>query len=96
MINLMFNLHPKSAILEKYSQSNKYQIMAPQHNSLAPTYANFSAEHQTIPKNQILNWLYSTDRHVSLEKLGSWLEDNTDGQYKIVRKNTGNINKKSA
>jgi hypothetical protein len=30
------------------------------------------------------------------EKLGSWLEDNTYGQYKIVRKNTGNINKKSA
>ena len=96
MMNLLFNLHPKSAILEKYSQSNKYQIMASQHNSLAPTYANFSPEHQTIPKNHILNWLYSTDRHVSLEKLGSWLEDNTDGQYKIVRKNTGNINKKSA
>jgi hypothetical protein len=70
--------------------------MASQHNSLAPTYSNVSKEHQTIPKNQILNWLYSTDRHVSLEKLGSWLENNTDGQYKLVRNNIGNINKDCA
>lgn len=95
-MNLLFNLCPKSAILKKYSQSNKYQIMASQHNTLAPTYSNFSTEHQTIPKNQILNWLYSTDRHVSLEKLGSWLENNTDGQYKLVRNNIGNINKDCA
>ena len=39
----------------------------------------------TIPKNIILNWLYTTDRHVSIEKLGEWLEDNTDGQYKLVK-----------
>lgn len=38
----------------------------------------------TIPKNQILNWLYSTDRHVSLDKLGDWIEENTKGQYKII------------
>lgn len=42
----------------------------------------------TIPKNKILDFLYSTDRHVSLEKLGHWIETNTDGKYKIV--NTDN------
>jgi len=38
----------------------------------------------TLPKNIILNWLYSTDTHVSLEKLGKWLEQNTNGKYKLV------------
>ena len=38
----------------------------------------------TIPKNKILDFLYSTDRNVSLEKLGNWIENNTDGKYKIV------------
>ena len=70
--------------------------MASQHNASTASYTTCSTEHETIPKNQILNWIYSTDRHVSLEKLGSWLEDNTDGQYKIVRNNLSNINKKSA
>ena len=39
----------------------------------------------TIPKHTILNWLYSTDRLVSLDKLAVWLEENTRGQYKLVR-----------
>jgi hypothetical protein len=39
----------------------------------------------TIPKHSILNWLYSTDRQVSLDKLAVWLEENTRGQYKLVR-----------
>ena len=39
----------------------------------------------TIPKHSILNWLYSTDRQVSLDKLALWLEENTRGQYKLVR-----------
>jgi len=38
----------------------------------------------TLPKNMILNWLYSTDMHESLGKLGKWLEENTQGKYKIV------------
>ena len=38
----------------------------------------------TLPKNMILNWLYSTDTHVSLDKLGQWLEQNTNGKYKLV------------
>ena len=38
----------------------------------------------TIRKNKILDFLYSTDRNVSLEKLGNWIENNTDGKYKIV------------
>lgn len=38
----------------------------------------------TLPKNMILNWLYSTDMHVSLDKLGKWLEQNTNGKYKLV------------
>ena len=32
----------------------------------------------------ILNWLYSADMHVPLDKLGKWLEQNTNGKYKIV------------
>ena len=38
----------------------------------------------TLPKNIILNWLYSADIHVSLDKLGQWLEQNTNGKYKLV------------
>lgn len=38
----------------------------------------------TIPKNKILDFLYSTDRNVSLIKLGNWIESNTDGKFKIV------------
>jgi hypothetical protein len=41
-------------------------------------------ESSTLPKNIILNWLYSTDMHVSLDKLGKWLEHNTNGKYKLV------------
>ena len=41
----------------------------------------------TIPKNLLLNWLYSTERNVSLDKLGKWLENNTGGQYKLVKNN---------
>ena len=39
----------------------------------------------TIPKNLLLNWLYSTDKAVSIDKLAAWLEHNTSGQYKLVR-----------
>ena len=42
----------------------------------------------TIPKNKILDFLYSTDRNVSLIKLGNWIESNTDGKYKIVNTNS--------
>ena len=38
----------------------------------------------TIPKHLLLNWLYSTDRSVSIEKLSAWLEYNTSGQCKLV------------
>jgi hypothetical protein len=41
----------------------------------------------TIPKNMLLNWLYSTERNVSLDELGKWLENNTSGQYKLVKCN---------
>jgi hypothetical protein len=41
-------------------------------------------ESSRLPKNIILNWLYSTDMHVSLDKLGKWLEQNTNGKYKLV------------
>jgi hypothetical protein len=40
----------------------------------------------TIPKHLLLNWLYSTDRSVSINKLSTWLENNTNGQCKLVRK----------
>ena len=38
----------------------------------------------TLPQNMILNWLYSTDMHVSFDKLGKWLEQNTNSKYKLV------------
>ena len=38
-----------------------------------------------IPKHLLLNWLYSTDRSVSINKLSTWLENNTNGQCKLVR-----------
>ncbi len=38
----------------------------------------------TIPKNLLLNWLYFSDRNVSLDKLGKWLEQNANGKYKTV------------
>ena len=41
----------------------------------------------TIPKNLLLNWLYSTERNVSLDELRQWLENNTSGQYKLVKNN---------
>jgi hypothetical protein len=41
-------------------------------------------ESSTLPKNIILNWLYSTDMHLSLDKSGKWLEQNTNGKYKLV------------
>ena len=64
--------------------------MLQHHEMLTPAQASNGIEQEanTIPKNKILNWLYSTDRHVSLEKLGSWIENNTDGQYKLVKNNT--------
>ena len=67
--------------------------MLQHYNTLTPTQTSNSIEDVTIQKNKILNWLYSTDRHVSIEKLGSWLENNTDGQYKLVK---NNINKDCA
>ena len=64
--------------------------MLQNHDNLSPTQSSDGIEQEadTIPKNKILNWLYSTDRHVSIEKLGSWIENNTDGQYKLVKNNT--------
>jgi len=47
----------------------------------------------TITKNKILNFLYSTDRNVSLDKLSIWIENNTDGNYKIVNTDTQSIAK---
>ena len=38
----------------------------------------------TIPKNLLLNWLYSSDRHVPLEELGKWIRINTGGRYQLV------------
>lgn len=38
----------------------------------------------TIPKNLLLNWLYSSDKNISLDKLGKWIELNTNGKYKLV------------
>lgn len=40
----------------------------------------------TINKSVLLNWLYSADKEVSLEQLGSWIEAQTDGKYTLIKK----------
>jgi len=42
----------------------------------------------TIPKNLLLNWLYSSEKNISLDKLGKWLQQNTGGKYKLVDTDT--------
>ena len=49
------------------------------------TLTNTQHPQGTLAKNEILNWLFLTDRQVSIEKLGKWLETTTNGEYKIVR-----------
>jgi hypothetical protein len=60
------------------SGSGKYTILQIKQDS--PMDSNNS----TIPKNMLLNWLYSSDRHLSWDKLGKWIELNTNGKYKLV------------
>ena len=45
---------------------------------------SMNKESSTLPKNMILNWLYSAEMHVPQDKLGKWLEQNTNGKYKLV------------
>ena len=79
--------------MNKISLTKQIIIMQPHYDVFPVTKTDNSVEKLTIQKNKILNWLYSTDRHVSIEKLGSWLENTTEGQYKLVR---NNINKDCA
>ncbi|MCA0254368.1 MAG: hypothetical protein LCH20_02680 [Proteobacteria bacterium] len=37
-----------------------------------------------IAKNKLLNWLYAESINISVKKLGYWLEENTNGRYKLV------------
>ncbi len=37
-----------------------------------------------IAKNKLLNWLYAAEVNISLEKLGYWLEEHSQGRYKLV------------
>lgn len=39
----------------------------------------------TLKKLSLLNWLYLTDREVSVEKLGEFINKKTDGQYSITK-----------
>jgi hypothetical protein len=48
---------------------------------------SMNKESSTLLKNMLLNWLYSAEMHVPLDKLGQWLENNTGGQYKLVKNN---------
>jgi hypothetical protein len=41
----------------------------------------------TINKSQILNWLYLTDRNVSVIELGQLIEDKRGGKFSLVRNN---------
>lgn len=37
-----------------------------------------------IAKNKLLNWLYGESMNISVKKLGCWLEENTNGRYKLI------------
>jgi len=43
----------------------------------------------TINKSILLNWLYLTNRDVSLEALCKFIEDKTNGRYVLVKKDNG-------
>ena len=58
-------------------------IMLPQLNT--NTIPTIKQPEGTLAKNEILNWLFLTDRQVSIEKLGKWLESATNGEYRIVK-----------
>jgi len=77
ILNFKFKYFRFSAIIKseyKFSYSlNSYKYLKPMNDKTA-----------TLPKNTILNFLYSTDRQVSLELLGNWLEKHTEGRYKLV------------
>lgn len=60
-------------------------FIAKQHNCNKIEAVNIKQPEGTLAKNEILNWLFLTDRQVSIEKLGKWLESATNGEYKIVR-----------
>ena len=75
---MLLNTTTNTIILNTYSLYNTFHFLK----------LNMQNNTNTIPKNTILNWLYSTDMHVSLEKLGAMLENQTNGRYKLV--NTGN------
>jgi hypothetical protein len=68
-----------SSLLVKFPLLYKYIVSLIKQDCFAINNKDF-----TIPKNIILNWLYATDKHVSLVKLGKWLELNTGGKYKLV------------
>lgn len=42
----------------------------------------------TINKSLLLNWLYLSQRNISLTELGNWIEAKTDGEYKLVKRTT--------
>lgn len=44
----------------------------------------------TINKSQILNWLYLTDRNVSVTQLGKLIEEKTGGEFSLVRNKSVN------
>ncbi len=37
-----------------------------------------------IAKNKLLNWLYVESMNISVKKLGYWLEENSNGRYKLI------------
>ena len=44
-----------------------------------------SQQLRTLKKSLLLNWLYLTDKEVSIEKLGEFITQKTDGQYRITK-----------
>ena len=40
---------------------------------------------ETISKKDLLDWLYTRKRNVSVHEIAEWLENKTSGKYKVIK-----------
>ena len=48
-------------------------------------YMNDTRNDETISKKDLLDWLYTKKRNVSVYELSEWFESKTSGKYKIIQ-----------
>lgn len=46
---------------------------------------NDNKPYDTINKSLLLNWLYSSEKEVSIEQLGKFIEAKTEGKYALLK-----------